>query len=51
MPNEEVVVYVRLYGRDALPMSVQPLCRFLGHKKCGDECVPRFRYLGKVEPD
>ena len=31
--NEEVVVYVRLYGREGLPMSVQPLCRFLGYKK------------------
>ena len=44
-----LVVYARLYGRKGVPMSVQPLDRFLGHVVVDGERVPRFQHVGVAE--
>lgn len=47
--DEEVVVYVRLYGRPGLPLSVRPRSDFFAEVDDGGARRPRFRYLGERE--
>lgn len=50
LTDDLLVVYIRLYGREGVPMSVQPLDRFLGRVVVNGEPVPRFQHLGVAEP-
>jgi cyclomaltodextrinase / maltogenic alpha-amylase / neopullulanase len=47
--NEEVVVYVRLYGRQGVPLSVRPKPEFFADVEVEGKLVPRFRHLGIAE--
>ena len=47
--DEDVVVYVRLYGRPGLPLSVRPRADFSAVVDDGGVRRPRFRYLGDRE--
>lgn len=49
LTDDFLVVYIRLYGRKGIPMSVQPLDRFLGHVMVDGELVRRFRHIGVAE--
>lgn len=49
LTDDLLVVYTRLYGRDGIPMSVQPLDRFLGHVVVEGQLVPRFQHVGVAE--
>ena len=44
--DEEVVIYVRLYGRPGLPLSVRPRSDFFAEVDDGIR-RQRFRYLGE----
>jgi hypothetical protein len=47
--DEEVVIYVRLYGRAGPPLSVRPRADFVAEVEREGERVPRFRFLGVAE--
>ena len=51
LTDDLLVVYARLYGREGIPISVQPLDRFLGHVVVDGELVPRFQHIGVAEHD
>lgn len=44
--DEPMVVYVRLYERDGIPMTCRPLSDFTANVELGDgSSVPRFRFI------
>jgi len=45
--DEPVVVYVRLYQRDGLPMSTRRLAIWSQQVECEGNMVPRFAYVGQ----
>ncbi len=45
-----MVVYVRLYGREGVPMSVRPLKNFLSPVEVDGQPVARFQYVGSSQP-
>lgn len=47
--DEVVVVYVRLYQRDGLPMSTRKLSVWSETVEHEGRRVPRFRYVGQVQ--
>ena len=47
--DEVVVVYVRLYERDGLPMSTRKLSIWNETVEHEGRTVPRFRFIGQVQ--
>jgi len=47
--DEVVVVYVRLYERDGLPMSTRKLSIWNETVEHEGRRVPRFRFIGQVQ--
>jgi hypothetical protein len=45
--DEPVVVYVRLYQRDGLPMSTRRLAIWSQQVESDGKMVPRFQYVGQ----
>ena len=48
--EEVMVVYVRLYPRDGLPMSVRPLDHFLSPALVNGSPVVRFQFISQEQP-
>ena len=48
--DEQVVVYVRLYRRDGIPMSVRRLDEFRSTVEVDGVNVPRFVFVGASDP-
>lgn len=49
--GEKMVVYVRLYSRQGIPMNVRPFEEFVGSVVAQDGSVEsRFEYVGDVDP-
>ncbi|HTI68562.1 MAG TPA: DUF1653 domain-containing protein [Candidatus Limnocylindria bacterium] len=47
--DEMMVVYVRLYSRDGVPMSVRPLDHFLSPATVNGSSVVRFQFIGQQQ--
>ena len=48
--DEPLVVYVRLYSRDGLPMSARPVADWLSDAEVEGTDLPRFTFLGSTDP-
>ena len=47
--EEILVVYVRLYSRDGIPMSVRPLSHFVSPAIVNGQPVTRFEFVGQEQ--